>query len=164
FKGLDTEAPIAVPVSKITGVANHASMLASPPSFVPSHLRHAPFESKKELPIPCHRFDLEPDGIQSWQEHEGENRPAEGTPDQGVCQRSPENRLGERSELQHGGERRQNDRTGALHGGLDHRVEWRQSILLVLADLVDQDERVAHQDSGKRDQSDQRVDAKWLPE
>jgi hypothetical protein len=59
------------------------------------------------------------------------------------------------NERQHGGERGQNDRTGALHGGLDDGVERRQSILLVAADLTDQDERVAHQDSGKRDQTDQ---------
>ena len=30
------------------------------------------------------------------------------------------------------------------------------------ADLTDQDERVAHQDSGQRDQPDQRVDAERL--
>src|SRR5207249_7749500 len=91
---------------------------------------------RNELPVLCHLFDLEPDGIQSWQEHERENRAAEGSPDQSVCQRSPENRLGERNKRQHGGERRQNDRTGALHGGLDHRIEWCQSILLVLTNLA----------------------------
>src|SRR5881628_665160 len=75
------------------------------------HLTWRTRRSRNELPVLCHRCDLEPDGIQSWQEHERENRPAEGTPDQGVCQRSPENRLGERNDRQHGGERRQNDRT-----------------------------------------------------
>src|SRR5687767_1203078 len=39
------------------------------------------------------RLDPEPDGVQSRQEHERENRPAEGSADQGVRQRSPENRV-----------------------------------------------------------------------
>src|SRR3989442_14382870 len=94
-----------------------------------------------------YRLDLEPDGIQSRQEHERENRPAEGPTDQGVRQRSPENGVGERNERQHRSERRQDDRTGALHGGLDHRIEWRQSIILVLAALANQEDRIAHEDS-----------------
>ena len=70
--------------------------------------------------------------------------------------------MSKRNEGQHRGEGRQDDRTGALHGGLDDGLEWRQSILLVLADLADQDERIAHKDSGKGDQPDQRVDAERL--
>src|SRR5436305_4395740 len=89
------------------------------------------------------RPDPEPDGIQRRQEHERENRPAERSADQGVRQRSPENRVGERNEREHRGKRRQNDRARALYGGLDDGIEWRQSIFLVLADLPDQDQRVA---------------------
>ena len=62
----------------------------------------------------------------------------------------------------HGGERGQNDWTRALHGGLDDGIESRRSLRLVMADLADQDERVAHQDSGQRDQPDRRVDAERL--
>ena len=76
--------------------------------------------------------------------------------DQGVRQRSPEDGVGERNERQHRGKRRQNDRTGALHGGLDDGIEWRQSILLVLTDLSDHGRRVAHQDSSQRDHPDRR--------
>src|SRR3954468_22344712 len=78
-------------------------------------------------------LDLEPDGIQSRQEDEREDGPAERSADQRVRQRSPENRVSERNECQHRSKRGQNHRTGALHGGLDHGGEWRQSILLVLA-------------------------------
>src|SRR3954468_21979966 len=74
-------------------------------------------------------LDLEPDGIQSRQEDEREDGPAERSADQRVGQRSPENRLSERNECQHRGKRRQHDRAGALHGGLDYGIERRQSIL-----------------------------------
>jgi hypothetical protein len=46
---------------------------------------------RNEFPVLRHLFDLEPDGIQRWQEYERENRAAEGSPDQGVGQRSPKN-------------------------------------------------------------------------
>ena len=55
--------------------------------------------------------------------------------------------MSERNERQHGGERCQDDRTSALDGGFDHGIERRQLILLVVADLTDQDQRVAHQNS-----------------
>src|SRR5207245_9483107 len=85
--------------------------------------------------------------------------PPKGSTDQRVRQRSPEHGMGERNERQHGGERGQNDRTGALHGGLDDGIEWRQSLLLAMAYLPDQDERVAHQASGPRSQPHQPGDA-----
>ena len=68
----------------------------------------------------------------------------------------------ERDERQHRGDRRENDGAGALHGGLDDGVERSQSILLVAADLADEDERVPHQDSGQRDQTNQRIDTERL--
>src|SRR5687768_3986710 len=117
---------------------------------------------RRREPVLRNWLDLEPDGVQSRQEYERENRAAKGSADQGVRQRSPKHGLGEGDECQHGSERGQNDRPGALHGRLDDGIEWRQSLLLVLADLPDQNERIAHQDSGQRDQPDQRVNAERL--
>ena len=51
--------------------------------------------------------------------------PPKGSTDQGVCQRFPKDGMVERNERQQGGEGRQNDRAGAVHGGLDHGIERR---------------------------------------
>ena len=65
---------------------------------------------------------------------------------------------------QHGGHGGQQDRARALDRRFNHRLERLEALLLVMIDLTDQDQRIAHQNAGKGDQADQRVDAKRLIE
>src|SRR4029079_7127307 len=127
-----------------TGATRHASAITAivlvftSASLLPG-FNGLRLNRRSNLPVLYCWLDLEPDGIQRRQEHQRQNRSPEGSTDQRVRQRPPENRMRQRNEGQHGGERRQDDWTGALHGGFDHRIKWRQSILLVAADLTDQD-------------------------
>ena len=97
------------------------------------------------LPAFLHRLDPEPDGIQGRQKHEGEHCSAERSSDQGICERSPKNRMRERNESEHRGERGENYRTRALDCRFDHGIKRRQSVFLVRSYLSDQDERVTHE-------------------
>src|SRR5436190_1396043 len=90
-----------------------------------------------ELPHCRRGFYLEPDGVQRRQEYQSEDCSGECSTDQAIRQRAPEDGVRERNEGQHGGERCQDHRTGALDRGFDDGIERRQSILLVGADLTD---------------------------
>lgn len=70
--------------------------------------------------------------------------------------------MGQRDEGQDGCQCGQDHGSGTLHGCLDNRMEWRQSRLLVMADLSNQDQRVAHQETRQCNQADQRIDAERL--
>src|SRR5438445_4369234 len=98
------------------------------------------------------RHDSKPDGIHCRKEDEREHRPGEGAADQGVREGSPEHGVRQRDEGEDGCERGQDDGPRPLNGRLDDRIERREPFLEVVADLPEQDERVAHQDARERDQ------------
>lgn len=50
-------------------------------------------------------------------------------------------------------QRGQQNRAGALHRRLHHRVERIEPRLLVMMDLANQDQRIAHQDPRQGDQA-----------
>src|SRR3569833_149891 len=70
----------------------------------------------------------------------------------------------QRNESQYRRRRGQCNRAEPSHRRADARLVPRVSRTNVLLDLVDQDDRVAHDDSKHGDRSQQRHDAKWLAE
>ncbi|MNN66698.1 hypothetical protein D3C81_1822890 [compost metagenome] len=57
------------------------------------------------------------------------------------------------NEGQNRSQRRQDDWARPLHSRLDDRIKCTQPFLLVLMDLPDEDQGVAHQNARQRDQS-----------
>ncbi len=72
---------------------------------------------------------------------------------QRIGERSPEDRMSERNERRDRRQRGQQNRAGALHRRLHHRVERIEPRLLVMMDLANQDQRIAHQDPRQGDQA-----------